>query len=217
MLQSLGRALQLARDSAAQAISLDLIDKILKIVAVILGGIWTYLNYVRGRTFKRRLELTISGTLSLRPEINACVVSGVAQAKNVGLSKVDIYKDGTAVLLNDMVAGTSVKGLPKILEEEIAGGTLGVFDRHRWIEPGEPIQESFAFLVPVRNERVGVRLRLRVVSRHKFLKNIEWNANAIADFPKPQAENSSTNTTTTTQEHSIADEGHVTAAPAPVR
>ena len=41
--------------------SLTAIDTVVKIAAVIVGGAWTYLNYVRGRTYSRRLELAVSG------------------------------------------------------------------------------------------------------------------------------------------------------------
>ena len=63
-----------------------------------------------------------------------------------------------------------------MVEVDILGGVLGVFERHGWIEPGETIEESFAAPLPVRNDRAAVRLRLRIVSRHRIFKNIEWNA-----------------------------------------
>jgi hypothetical protein len=185
MFQSLGQAVQNAAHLDCSRITLDAIDKMVKIVAVILGGIWTYLNYVRGRTFERRLEPKISGKISPGVGVGTWMVSGMVQAKNVGLSKVDIEASGTAIVIEDMVLGTSKKGVPKIVEVDILGGVLDVFKRHRWIEPGETIEESFAAPLPVRNDRTGVRLWLRIVSRHKIFKNIEWNADSIAEVPQP--------------------------------
>jgi hypothetical protein len=193
MLHSLGQAVQNATPHSA--ITLDAIDKVVKVVAVILGGIWTYLNYVRGRTFKRRLEPKISGQISPGVGAGTWMVSGMSQAKNVGLSKVDIEASGTAIVIDDMIPGTSKKGVAKIVEVEIPGGVLGVFERHRWIEPGETIEESFAAPLPVRDNRAGVRLRLRIVSRHKIFKNVEWNADAIAELPKPPCDGSHATTT----------------------
>ena len=77
--------------------------QVVKIIAVILGGIWTYLNYVRGRTFKRRLEPKILGKISRGVRVDTWMVSGIAQAKNVGLSKVDIEASGTAIVIDDMI------------------------------------------------------------------------------------------------------------------
>jgi hypothetical protein len=38
----------------SQHLTLDVIDKLVKIAAVMIGALWAYLNYVRGRTFKKR-------------------------------------------------------------------------------------------------------------------------------------------------------------------
>ena len=129
MLQSLSQAVQNATAPAGPKITLDVIDKVVKIIAVILGGIWTYLNYVRGRTFKRRLEPKILGKISRGVRVDTWMVSGIAQAKNVGLSKVDIEASGTAIVIDDMILGTSKKGVPKMVEVDILGGVLGVFER----------------------------------------------------------------------------------------
>jgi hypothetical protein len=71
------------------------------------------------------------------------------------------------------------------VEQDSLGGVLDVFSRHRWIEPGETTEESFAVPLPVRTDRIGVRLWLRIVSRHKIFKNIECNADSIAELPPP--------------------------------
>ena len=71
------------------------------------------------------------------------------------------------------------------MEVDIHGGVLGVFERHRWIELSETIEESFVAPLPGRDNRAAVRLRLRIVSRRRIFKNIEWNADAIAELPKP--------------------------------
>jgi hypothetical protein len=69
---------------------LDIIDKVTKIIALFIGAGWAYLNYLRGRTFKRRLEPSITGK-TIRSK-GLLLLSGVAQVKNVGLSKVVIQQ-----------------------------------------------------------------------------------------------------------------------------
>ena len=112
---------------------------------------WTYLNYVRGRTFKRCFEPKISGTVIPGIDVGTWIVFGTAQVENIGLSKIDIEDSGTAILAADMIPGKSKKGSPTIVEMEIEGGVLGIFERHRWIEPGETIEESFAVPLSDRN------------------------------------------------------------------
>jgi len=137
---------------------LDVIDKATKIIALFIGGAWAYLNYLRGRTFKRRLEPSLTGkTIHAKDTV---LLSGVAQVKNVGLSKVGIEQRGTAV---------EVLGGVKLPTSKTALGTKhivvpSVFKVHGWIEPGELIEESFAVPVPDDPEVLAYRLRLRIVS-----------------------------------------------------
>ena len=151
---------------------LDIIDKATKIIALFIGAGWAYLNYRRGRTFKRRLEPTITGK-TVRSK-GVLLVSGVAQAKNVGLSKVTIEQVGTAIEVLAVVSGS--KGLEPILgTQDVA--VLSVFEVHGWIEPGEAVVESFLVSVPENPETVAFRLLLRIVSEH-----IEWNCDSIVEI-----------------------------------
>jgi hypothetical protein len=42
---------------------LYLADKFVKGVALVAGGLWATMNYQRGRTYKQRLEPTVSGEI----------------------------------------------------------------------------------------------------------------------------------------------------------
>lgn len=72
---------------------LDIVDKAVKVVAVLLGGAWTLMHYLRGRTFKRRLEPGVNGLL-FRSGGEAYVVV-TCTLKNLGLSKCDLDFPGT--------------------------------------------------------------------------------------------------------------------------
>lgn len=151
---------------------LDVVDKVTKIIALFIGAGWAYLNYRRGRTFTRRLEPTITGKTTRNK--GALLLSGVAQVKNVGLSKVTIEQRGTAI---EVLAVTNHS-----TERKLALGTQdvavrSVFEAHRWVEPGETIEESFILPVPEHPETVAFRLRLRIVSTH-----IEWNCDSVVEI-----------------------------------
>ena len=182
MLLLLGSQVQTAAHASGHGLTLEAVDKLVGIAAVLFGAFWTYLNYVRGRTHKRRLEPTIVGKLAPGVAGQALVVSGSVSLKNVGLSKVDIGKEGTAIVIRDLVPGVNDNGQPAMVERRIPGGVLSVFTKHRWIEPGETIAESFSLPVAESADRAAVRLALRIVSRHRFFKDIEWNADSIADL-----------------------------------
>jgi hypothetical protein len=198
-----------------QHLTLDIIDKAVKIAAVIIGALWGYLNYVRGRTFKKRLELTICGKTLRRG--GALLLSGSAQLKNVGLSKVAIQQRGTAILIYDLKASSSVEREPiSALEERTL--VQSVFENHGWIEPGETIEESFLLQLPEKRERIGIKLELRIVAAH-----IEWNANSMVELENPSSaserpngavENCGTQSTGDGQDRSPVDETVAVPKPA---
>jgi hypothetical protein len=157
---------------------LDFVDKAVKVAAVLIAGAWGYLNYRRGRTFKRRLEPRISG--KILHSNGAWLLSGVAQLKNVGLSVVTIEQKGTAIVVDDFLVVTDASGATRVKEERVA--VLEVFKAHGWIEPGEPIEESFLIPLPNRPNRVAAHLRLRIVS-----SKTEWNNDSVAEMVPPPA------------------------------
>src|ERR1700675_1127674 len=87
--------------------ALDVVDKVIKILAVVIGGAWAYLNYVRGRTYKKRLETNVSGEWFENKGLS--FLSGSAHLKNVGLSKFPIEQKGTAILVYDLQSSTTSK------------------------------------------------------------------------------------------------------------
>jgi hypothetical protein len=73
----------------------DITQKLFTIVAIIVGGAWTYLNYFKGRTFRMRLEPSVTGVVSTSDGANQLIVS--VSLKNVGLSKIGIEQTGSAL------------------------------------------------------------------------------------------------------------------------
>jgi hypothetical protein len=117
--------------------SLTALDTVVKIAAVIVGGAWTYLNYVRGRTYSRRLELAVSGAVTERDDVY--FFNGECRAKNVGLSKISIGHFQTNVLVSAIRLARAKDGWLYTDSEDLIA--LPLFERHGWIEPGETISE----------------------------------------------------------------------------
>jgi hypothetical protein len=76
----------------------DIAQKSAAIIAIVGTAGWAYFKFVRGRTFRRRLELTISGEVTLSPGIVYLLTNSTA--KNLGLSKfeIDHEKSGLRVM-----------------------------------------------------------------------------------------------------------------------
>ncbi len=77
--------------------TLDLIRTIVQVVVVAAGAIWGYYRFVRSRTFKLRLEPTVSGIV--RNEKHSTYVKISSKLKNVGACKVDVSQTGSAVTI----------------------------------------------------------------------------------------------------------------------
>lgn len=173
--------------------SLDQWDKILKLVAVIVGGAWAWMNYLRGRTFKSRLELSVTG--KLRKVEGSLHVTTTVVAKNVGLSKVILEQMGSGITYalysedSNSADGVSLKELEL---------TSSIFTEHDWIEPGEPISTEVFAILPVDDSATALRIGVAQLGRSNFWqffshrvpahaqsaeeaarKNTQWSANAV--------------------------------------
>ena len=151
---------------------LENIKTIAETIGLVIGGLWAYYKFFRGRTFQSRLELTVSGNPSQFQKMTGLAAS--VQLKNVGLSKVPIEQAGTALRVLTY-SSESTQDLPSMVKW-VHRITVEVFTNHRWIEPGETIADQvFIVLAPVGDG--AVRLELRIVS-----EGIEWNSISIVQI-----------------------------------
>ncbi|SRR6266702_1205301 len=158
--------------------TLDLIRTIVQIVVVAAGAVWSYYSFVRSRTFKLRLEPTVSGIV--RNEKDSTYVKISSKLKNIGQCKVDVSQTGSAVkILSHIPKATD--GTDVITWERLK--TLPVFEKHAILEPGETVNDEVLVAVPAAVGGQVFRLELRLVS-----KGIEWNAVSIVDPAQSETE-----------------------------
>lgn len=143
---------------------LDVADKGIKALALIVGATWTIINVHRSRTYTRKLEPSISGTIFEKNGRFYLLIS--YQLKNVGQTKYTIKQEGTYV----GVFAISEKG------DEERVSALEIFGDHGWIEPGEEIHETRVVPISDPETFVALKLQLRVVS-----EGVEWNVSCIAN------------------------------------
>lgn len=148
---------------------LDVIEKLLTILAIVVGGLWAYYNYFRGRVYKPRLEPNITGKLSsddhhLHLHLNC-------KLKNVGLSKLDIDHDASGIRVFSYEPPGDITEIERADWQRI--GTFPVFENHRWIETGETIENQILLSLQKGNCRA-FRVVMRVVGR-----KISWKSEEI--------------------------------------
>ncbi len=154
------------------AFALDIADKAIKAIAVLLGGIWTYWNYGKSRTYEQKLQLQVSGDVFLRGSLYLDVA---VVLENVGASKSLIQAQGTTcdvvAIMNDL--------------SELPVRLFPVFALHTQIEPGESVSDHVFWRLENPSEQmVWLMVNLRVISGR-----IEWNAKAMVrvDPVKPKS------------------------------
>jgi hypothetical protein len=138
--------------------TLNDIETVIRIAALVVAAAWAYMKFVRGRVFYSRLEPEVSG--------NAIVEKGQAtlaisiKIKNIGLSRVDIRQSGSGLRI--------LSAVPCIPQKMISAewqhlGTFPVLESHAWIEPGETVGEDRLVILP-KEASHNLLLEMNVVS-----------------------------------------------------
>ena len=154
---------------------LSAVQSALTSIGIVVGGLWAYYSYFRGRTFRSRLEPRLKGKVSASDGLWLLVA--MAELRNVGLGKVPIQQKGTALRVYAGRARGSNGETTNIDWERL--DTLSVFEKHAWIEPGEIISDTAA-LGTRSADLSAFKLELRVVS-----EGLEWTATTIVEAVKP--------------------------------
>ena len=157
----------------------DIAQKSAATVAIVGTAAWAYFKFVRGRTFRRRLELTISGEVRRGPGIVYLLTNSTV--KNIGLSKfeIDHEKSGLRVMTHsadDAVAEAR-------LAEWSPLSTWPVFEEQDVLEPGEPAAEELLIEIPDEGF-LAFRLQLWVSSKH----DESWEVTAVVNL-EPAGDN----------------------------
>jgi hypothetical protein len=141
------------------AFALDIADKLIKLAAVLLGGVWTYWNYRKSRTYQQKLELEVVGTVFTRGDLYCDVKLTV---KNIGNTRHNVEHEGTFCELSVVHADLSEESLE----------LFDVFTEEDSLEPGESMKDALYWSVPAAADSiVWVKLTLRVVSN-----GVQWSS-----------------------------------------
>ncbi len=130
-------------------------------VAIVVGGGWAYFKFVRGRTFRRRLELTISGEVRRRPGVVYLLTNSTV--KNIGLAKFEINHEKSGLRVMTHTSDNPVTEARLAEWEPLS--TWPILEGQGLLEPGEPAAEEL--LIEVSDEGFLVfKLQLWVSSTH---------------------------------------------------
>jgi len=191
-------ASSLYRDYASKVLTLSSISGIAQVAAdlaqvaaVVVGGFWAYWKFFRGRTFRYRAELSVSGEfLTLG---NAGALRITADLRNTGLSRIPLLP-GEKVVLVDWLVSDQLE----LSDRAVYWGPLQgrrrvvIFEEHEGLEPGELISDSVLVPVPLPSEADGplaFRVRMLVTTKKLSLRRGSqrrlWSANSVLQASRP--------------------------------
>jgi hypothetical protein len=112
-------------------------------LALIIAGLWAYFKFVRGRTFKPRLEVKLRGWWRIADDRNLLQVRIIL--KNIGTSKITLMQEGTGLQVstlspNQQITPGLVTWTP--LAEIFSMFVVDNDPSDQWIEPGEAMSEE---------------------------------------------------------------------------
>ena len=115
-------------------------QNIVQTCAIIVGGVWAYYKFVKGRTFYRRAELTVNGTLLLAS--GSVAVRAQIMFQNTGAAKIPLR----AKIVEASVYRGDVDDKGRAVWHEF--GNAPLFAEHDWLESQETIVDDILIPVP---------------------------------------------------------------------
>jgi len=148
-------------------------------LAIVVGGIWAYFKFVRGRTFARRAELSVTPTL-LRFEQQP-TLKVRATLRNAGLSKLPLRTQ--AIFIYGIFA-VPTEDNPIATRERQLGKPKAIFAAHKWVEAQETISDEIVVLLPGsqfarEHEWLAFRVECRVYEKRRREGALTWTASTI--------------------------------------
>ena len=148
------------------------IQSVVQAIAFLVGGIWAYYKFVKGRSFQESLSPIITGRFASIDGAIYLVIS--IQIKNAGSARIDFNREGSALVVYEYTPTSQ----PEI--HTVADKRLTAFDvfnpNERYMEPNELIELKRFIAIPGPT-RLAYRLEVEILSK----SGLTWTAAAIVD------------------------------------
>jgi hypothetical protein len=150
----------------------DTLAKVVQILAIIVGGWWTYFKFIKGRTYQESLIPNVSGKL-VTIDSQTYLIADI-RVENVGQSLVEFAPDASSLKVFEYRKPVSSETMP-VNDTKLA--QFVALD-YRSIEPNGVITKTSLMSIPI-EVQVGLRLELEIISAHR--KKYSWTASFIVE------------------------------------
>jgi hypothetical protein len=158
-------------------------EHVVTVAALVVGGIWTYYRFIKGRVLISRLELGVSGEIISLDNANYLRIS--VELKNVGSSKVEIQEGvGLDIFAERPRPIVQADDAQKYKVRSVNWDSLWPFDilqKHAWIEPGESIRDQ-TLVELLTSDNIAYKIDLVI-----FATGTKWTATSVV-LPNPESE-----------------------------
>jgi hypothetical protein len=165
------------------------VGDIVTAVAVVVGGLWAYFKFVRGRTYKPRLSVHI-GAQWRKPDGIGDALHVRVRVTNIGASKVSLNQYGTGLIIafpavTQHLPPDDIVWEPVLLREG-QERWFEIFKEHSWIEPNETVSDDLLLSLdrPPTIAKLEVRLIWAEFLRAKSNAGNGFRANDIQVFAR---------------------------------
>jgi hypothetical protein len=115
----------------------DLVSAGITAAAVIVGGSWAYFKFVKGRTYRPRLEVGLFG--QWQQVADGHRYHARVTVKNIGASVVRLLQRGTGLRVSVLAAADQPQAPAPATWRQLR--VFEIFLEHDWIEPGETVSD----------------------------------------------------------------------------
>jgi hypothetical protein len=147
--------------------------------AVLVGGGWAYLKYVRGRVYADRAELNVTaGLYGASGELMAVAVVTLA---NKGLTRLRFQPGAKVIYLYTAPRMPSSQIVMPAEEKMVADE---IFIGHDWLEAQESVSEQAVFVLP-KDDWLTLRFEAQVwAARRRWRRRgVRWIASSVIPGP----------------------------------
>lgn len=150
------------------SILVEIINRAVVALGILIGGAWTYLTYLRGRLFAERLDLSINGLVAAEEDVLQIVA--YCEISNVGTRRVALRPDDSTVVLKALAlrspaAPAAEEGNHPAAWQEIARQPMFGEGFASGLEPAESQKDVTLLQAPISADPFGfLLLELRVYS-----------------------------------------------------
>jgi len=138
--------------------NLDLVQNIMSIGALLIGGAWTYYRFIKGRLFSPKVELSMEHVVAATPDASHHIVFCDVCLRNLGSIQLLLGRSEAKCFL---VEGEGELTQVMVFEKkDIVRYEDDPPEGEYYVDPGENTYRQFRFLVPASPPALLVSVRL---------------------------------------------------------